>query len=125
MNFTIRLASVAALVTFWLAAIVWTVLIVAAPANAQTGASDSTSSASTDVAASVKSEPSDEPQKPEPIWIDKGLINSKVGSAPTPNVSNTGGAVTSSTPNNQRDNTASDEYLGADVWARQFFSPLP
>ena len=40
MNVTIRLASLAALVTFWLAAIVWTVLIVAAPANAQTGIAD-------------------------------------------------------------------------------------
>ena len=34
MNFMIRTASVVALFTFWLAAIVWTVLIVAAPANA-------------------------------------------------------------------------------------------
>ena len=44
MNFMIRTASVVALFTFWLAAIVWTVLIVAAPANADTGASGSTSS---------------------------------------------------------------------------------
>ena len=52
MNFMIRLASAAALFTFWLATIVWTVLIVAAPANAapsnEQGAGSTSTSAPAD-----------------------------------------------------------------------------
>ena len=42
--FMIRLASAVALFTFWLAAIGWTVLIVAAPANADTATTASSDS---------------------------------------------------------------------------------
>ena len=53
MNAMIRTASVIALVTFWLAAIVWTVLIVAAPANAETGTTSSSSNSTASTSGST------------------------------------------------------------------------
>ena len=67
MNLVIRFASVVSLVTFWLAAIVWTVLIVAAPANAapsnEQGAGSTFTSAP---AGGADKSPSVKPQPEEP-----------------------------------------------------------
>ena len=68
MNVMIRTASVVALVTFWLAAIVWTVLIVAAPANAAPSDGHGAGSTSTSAPAGAGKSSSVKPPAPTRDW---------------------------------------------------------
>ena len=94
MNVMIRTASVVALVTFWLAAIVWTVLIVAAPANAETGTTGTTSSSGTSKVTVDWSQIGSSPEEAQRVK-DMGGATKGTGT-PTSSVSSSGGALTSS-----------------------------
>jgi hypothetical protein len=94
-----RIASTAALATFGLAALGGAVVAVAAPANAETGASGTTTSSDgTTTSGGTRTHP-----------------NSKVGSTPTPNVSSTGGAHTSVTS----DGSPASPFLGPPYYVRE------
>ena len=108
MNAMIRTASVIALVTFWLAAIGWTVLIVAAPANAapsnEHAGSTSTSAPAggADKAPSVKPQPdvppAEQPEKPAEPPREPAACCGDAAAARTLGTSTTSGMTSPSGP---------------------------
>ncbi|WP_319432501.1 hypothetical protein [Mycobacterium sp. RTGN5] len=106
-----RIASTAALFTFGLAALSGIALAVAAPGNADTGASSSSGSSSTSSSSTSGTKSDTKTATKSGTPSPSAGPTSKLGSAPTSGVRSTGGALTSLGPDDWE--MRSDAFPGA------------